>query len=183
MGIAGQVVAVMAVLAGAAASYIATRLSDRARYARDLAIRWDQRRLDAYSSFMSASKTTGTLANRIHESRLSAPGAVHDTDVQRMQDSDLRRAEAFEGLVLLAGAQTIRAAHKLNHAAWHLVHPAKAGRTLDESDWRQLADRWINAINDLHEAAREDLRVLGVFPRRDVAALAISQPDRASWEE
>jgi hypothetical protein len=180
MGIASQVVTLIAVLAGAGASYLGSKLTEKDRFARELRIRWDQRRLDAYVAFMSAAKTTGTHASRIHEQRINgdtSTGLAHQID--ELTRSDLRRSEAFESLVLLADASTIEAAHLLNRAVWNLEHPARLGKEIEEQDWLRMADQWIVAINDFHAAARSDLQVSGAFVRRDIAALAVSRPERA----
>lgn len=183
MGLASTIVAVVAVLAGSlagsAGTYLVGRLSDNDRFARELRIRWDQRRLDAYVAYMTSAKTTGARANRIHEQRLGRSfEAEAGSLVEDLVRSDLRRSEAFESLVLLADGETIEAAHALNHAVWGLEHPARLGKELDESEWHRLADTWITAMNNFHAAARTDLKVFGTFARRDVAALSVSRPER-----
>lgn len=172
--------AVIAVLAGATCTYVMGRFADRDRFARELQIRWDQRRLDAYVAYVSAVKLAGTRANQVHERR--AEGA-QKADLQQLltelAEVEVRRTESFEAIPLLADGATIEAAHELNHAVWHLERRARQGDRIEEQVWHDLADAWIVALNNFHAAARADLSVPGSFSRRDVAALAVSRPDRA----
>ncbi|MGC1214887.1 MAG: hypothetical protein WA890_26960 [Micromonospora sp.] len=173
------VVTVIAVLAGAAGTYIVGRLTDRDRFARELQVRWDQRRLDAYLAYVSAAKLVGTLANRIHAQRLGGPAEADlRALLQELADVEVRRSEAFEAVPLLADGRTIEAAHELNRAVWQLEQPARQGRTLDEEAWHALADKWVSALNNFHSAARDGLNVPGRFSRRDIAALLVSRPDQ-----
>ena len=178
MALADQVVTLAAVVVGAAGSYLAVRLSERDRFRRELKIRWDQRRLDACIAFVSAAKLTGTCANRIHAQRLSGNSATAARHIEDVASNDLRRAEAFETLAFLTDAPTVAAAHTLNEAVYGLESPIRGGAILTESEWHERADRWIKAINNFHEAARTELGVSGTLARRDVAALAISRPER-----
>lgn len=98
--------------------------------------------------------------------------------MEELAASDLRRAEAFELLAFLANASTIEAAHALNRAVFGLESPVRFGAPITENEWHSLADKWIEAMNSFHEAARADLGVSGTFARRDVAALAVSRPER-----
>jgi hypothetical protein len=81
-------------------------------------------------------------------------------------------------LPLLADRPTILAAHELNRAVWALKQPAMRGEILEEATWLNLADKWIQAMNDFHAAARASLSVPGEFVRYDTAALAVSRPER-----
>ncbi|MGQ5263706.1 hypothetical protein ACTWLT_23490 [Micromonospora sp. ZYX-F-536] len=173
--------AVIAVLAGAAGTYVVGRLTDRDRFARELHVRWDQRRLDAYVSYVSAAKLAGTRANQVHAGRINgASEADLAALLQELADVEIRRSEAFEALPLLADGATIEAAHELNHAVWQLEQPARLGTKLDDDVWHALADKWVNALNNFHSCARAGLTVPGQFSRRDVAALPVSRPEPAT---
>lgn len=181
MAFMDQAITVIAVLAGAASTYIFTRLSERDRFSRDMKLRWDQRRLDAYAVYISAAKSAGRCANEIHERRLR--GAVGedglDTALAELADREDQLADAFEMLPLLADGPTILAAHELNKAVFALKELAKRAEILEEAAWLNLADTWIKAMNDFHAAARASLSVPGAFLRSDTAALAVSRPERS----
>ncbi|MBQ1031362.1 hypothetical protein KBX26_15320 [Micromonospora sp. C97] len=172
---------VLAVLAGSAATYLVGKLTDRDRFARELKVRWDQRRLDACLSYVSAAKLTGTVAIQIQQGRIDgASEADVAASLQQLGEAEGRRAEAFEALPLLADGDTIEAAHDLNRATWQLTEAARRGMELDEQAWHGKADNWVTALNNFHSAARAGLNVPGRFSRRDVAALVISRPERAA---
>jgi hypothetical protein len=174
-----QLITVVAVLAGAASTYLLGRLSDRDRYARELRLRWDQRRLDAYTAYVTAAKMVGASANAILSLRLR--GISEDDLAGRIDELarlELRRTEAFEALPMLADGATIEAAHMLNEAVWHLERSARLGEAPAEEKWLSSADQWITALNNFHAAARDCLSVIGTYSRRDVAALAVDRPER-----
>jgi hypothetical protein len=174
-----QLITVVAVLAGSAGTYIVGRLTDRDRYTRELRLGWDQRRLDAYTAYVTAAKAAGATANAIFGLRLK--GVSEEELAARIEDLarfEMRRTEAFEALPLLADGATIEAAHALNEAVWHLEQLARLGQTPIEEEWLASADQWIIALNNFHAAARECLSVVGTYSRRDVAALAVDRPER-----
>jgi hypothetical protein len=92
-----QAITVLAVLAGAASTYIFTRLSERDRFSRDMKLRWDQRRLDAYAVYIAATKSAGRSANEIHERRLQGVTGDDDLDacLTELADSENRLADTF----------------------------------------------------------------------------------------
>lgn len=174
-----QLITVVAVLTGAASTYLLSRLADRDRYARELRLRWDQRRLDTYAAYVTAAKMVGASANAILSLRLRGSSEEDLADrIDELARLELRRTEAFEVLPLLADGATIEAAHMLNEAVWHLERPARLGETPAEEKWLSSADQWISALNNFHAAARECLSVIGTYSRRDVAALAVDRPER-----
>jgi hypothetical protein len=175
-----QLVTVAAVVVGATGSYLVSRLTDRDRFSRELRVRWDQRRLDAYLEFLSAAKMTGAYANRIQRERqVGGPSEEIYALISLMEASEMRRTERFEVLMMLADAGTGNAAHALNDALFQLVDAARSASGLEVDDWHQRADRWITTLNEFHVAARTDLGVASFIVRRDTAALAIFRPGRA----
>jgi hypothetical protein len=119
MGFAEQLVTVGAVLAGGAASYVVGRLTDRDRFRRDLKIRWDERRLDAYADYASAAKQACRLANRILRSRFR-PGETDDVTglIAELNSAERERSISFEQVVLLGDPAAVAAAHELNERLW-----------------------------------------------------------------
>jgi hypothetical protein len=174
-----QLVTIAAVLAGAAGTYVVGRLTDRDRYARELRLRWDQRRLDAYTAYVTAAKMVGAAANTILDMRLAGlPEERIEGRVAELVDLEMRRNQAFEALPLIADGATIEAGHQPNRAVWGLASPIRQGRTVAEAAWLELADRWVIALNDFHAAARESLSVVGSFSRRDIASMSVGRPER-----
>ena len=174
-----QLLTIVAVLAGAAATYVVGKLTDRDRYARELKLRWDQRRLDAYTTYVTAAKMVGAAANSILDMRLAGiPEERLEDRVAELVDLEMQRNRAFEALPLIADGPTIEAGHQLNVAVGGLETPIRQGRTITEAEWLTLADRWVTALNNFHAAARESLSVVGTFSRRDIAAMAVGRPER-----
>ncbi|MGW8551422.1 hypothetical protein [Streptomyces tubercidicus] len=60
-----QLPALIGVVVGAAGSYLATTRGDHARFRREQAARWDERRLTAYTEFARSLKKSVTLSYRI----------------------------------------------------------------------------------------------------------------------
>jgi hypothetical protein len=177
--LSSQLVTIVAVLAGAACTYLVSRLTEKSKFERELQIRWDQRRLDAYIAFISAAKLTGAHATKLHAlQRRNAAATDLDDALAALKAHETRRSEVFEGLVLLADASTIEAAHSLNRAVWALESPVRLGERISDEEIRTRADAFVTAMNNLHVAARSDLRIPGQFARRDVAALLIDEPVR-----
>lgn len=174
MGLGDQLVVAL----GALGQHVFTRMAERDRFTRELRIRWDQRRLDAYTAYVCAVKMAGTYANQVHELRVHGGDDVAESENLRSMGAFVaRRIELFEALPMLADGPTIEAGHELNRAVWDLELPARTGIVLAESDWHALADRWITALNNFHAAARASLSVVGTYARRDTAALTVANPE------
>lgn len=73
----------------------------------------------------------------------------------------------MERLSLLADTDTLLAARTLNRASWQLQGFATSVMgSVDASEWEAAVRVYNNAINDFHEAARREMQVPGVYPRR-----------------
>ncbi|QTZ90056.1 hypothetical protein [Streptomyces auratus] len=64
-GFIQQLPALIGVIVGALGSYLATTRGDQARFRREQAARWDERRLACYTDYARSLKTTVTLTYRI----------------------------------------------------------------------------------------------------------------------
>jgi hypothetical protein len=60
-----QIVTILGVLAGAGASFAATSLIERSKWKRAHAVRWDERRLNAYVAYANAVKRMNHLSLRL----------------------------------------------------------------------------------------------------------------------
>ncbi|WP_219471155.1 hypothetical protein [Nonomuraea rhizosphaerae] len=167
-----QLITVAAVLVGAAASYFVTRASERERFNREMKVRWDRPRLDAYVAYISALKMEYTTAQKMFDIlKKDSTSAEIQLLLDTLQQADLRRAEMFETVMLLADAPTIQAAHELNTKMWRLERSVCNRDDLEKATWYQFTDAWIVALNNFHESARASLGVSGGISRRDVALL------------
>jgi hypothetical protein len=105
-----QLPAILGVLVGALGTLLVTSLTDRARWRRDQAVRWDTRRLDAYVAYAATVKEIHALALRV-----SAPYRRHsksrpidrEQGLELLADADTRRTKAWEAMLLLGDGATV----------------------------------------------------------------------------
>lgn len=103
-----QIITLIGVLIGALASFLATAMAERAKFGREMAARWDERKLDAYIQYTSCIKEILRAARVVFvtweagEDR--APGLA------AMDSAEAKRSVLFEGLVLLADEDAARVA-------------------------------------------------------------------------
>src|SRR5207253_3093774 len=71
-----QLPALIGVLLGAAATFTATTAAERARWRRAQAVRWDEKRLAAYSEYAHAMKKLISIAVQLATTRGVHPDAV-----------------------------------------------------------------------------------------------------------
>ncbi|MGI5196527.1 hypothetical protein ACQEVY_23245 [Streptomyces sp. CA-288835] len=90
-----------------------------------------------------------------------------------MSEAGRLRGRAFERIMLLAGDEVIEAAHELNAAALKIDWQASGKLSGTLQEWRDRNRAVFNAINEFHDAARQDLGVSGSVrgeqhPQRDL---------------
>jgi hypothetical protein len=178
VALAEQLVTVGAVLVGAVGSYLTSRLADRDRFRRDLLVRWDERRLDAYVLYVTAVKHVYRCAQQALSARLEGGDSkAADALLAEMRAAEADRSRAFEQVMLLGDAATVQAAHNLNDRLWGLERPARSAEEIDQDTWHERSDEWLVALNDFHSHARQGLGVEGQPARRDAAVLLTPRPD------
>ncbi|SCG54253.1 hypothetical protein [Micromonospora coxensis] len=158
-----QLPALLGVLVGALGTVLATSVADKRRWKRSLSVRWDERRLDAYAEFARVLKEIQAISVRI----LAADtGDAHRSGMDptvglpRLADADVRHTLAWENILLLGDASTVRAAQAWRDAVWSIEHLARGVANGDES----LSDRLhrANEARDaFYRAARGGLDVSG----------------------
>ncbi|WP_432924264.1 hypothetical protein ACQPZZ_29020 [Microbispora sp. CA-135349] len=168
MELIGQLVTIGAVITGAVASYVFSRLSENARFARELRTRWDQRRLEAYGSYVTAVKASMRSGRAVMERRID-DGKELGVYLETLRVAEQHRSELFEMVILLGDAEVINAAHQLNSALWSVVRPVEVGEALSEEELGDRVKDWVQALNNFHQRARESLGVSGGFGRQDIA--------------
>jgi hypothetical protein len=153
----GAIPALIGVVVGVAA----TGWADMIRWKRGQAVRWDERRVDAYAEYARAIK-------RIH---MTALGMVSPHVAKRINREDglamlaqaaAYRTEAWEGVLLLGDQETTHAAFR-----WQNVVEAEAdfarNRTNDgeSDDWKAAVRRADQARDSFYVAARKSVNVGG----------------------
>jgi hypothetical protein len=161
-----QLPALAGVLVGAIGSYVATSLTERSRWRRARAERWDQKRLDTYASYANSLKHQINIAQRIGAAR----GFQHVVDplapeqgLAQLAEAEARRAAEWETVLLIGDAETIAAARKWHEAVWNVELYARGLKT-DPAGWERAVGRMSRARDDFYALARRDLGISGPPP-------------------
>ncbi len=136
-----QLLTIVGVAVGAMASFISTRLIDRARWQRDEALRWDAKRLDCYGEFATAIKQFITIALRLCAG-LGLPEAGQPLDpatgLPALAAAEQEFSVKWEQILMLGSPDAITAADECRHIAWHLEWFARGLRN-DPAEFEQVA--------------------------------------------
>jgi hypothetical protein len=159
-----QLPALVGVCVGALATYTTTSLTERARWRRDRAIRWDDARMRAYAEYGDAVKKVSHLASRIAAGRdflHSVEPLTPDAEaMEALGDADGARARAWESVLLLGDPQTVAAARAWHQAVWRLVWFAQ-GRLTAVEQWEPSMRETQVTRDAFYDCARRDLGVKG----------------------
>ncbi|MBS2962091.1 hypothetical protein KGA66_03460 [Actinocrinis puniceicyclus] len=177
MDLATQLVTIVGVLVGALSTYVASYLVERGKDRRGLALRWDERKLDTYVSYVAHVRDVIYAAVLLFESRegLRTIDKTIDQLTLGLIDAERSRALLFEQLVLLGGAEVVDAGHELNRAVLAIDWRARELTDEDLPGWRALHVRAFQLINEFHNAARSDLGVRGELAA-DHSGLTLNLP-------
>jgi hypothetical protein len=150
----------MGVLIGAAATYLATTAQERSRWRRQQAVRWDERRIVAYTEYAHAVKKVISIAVR-----LAAARGVHDDDSWfrgEATEAELIAAEEERTgkweLVLMLGDDSVVAAAREWHKVTFRLMRLAAGQSA-KLTWNEAIEAAGRARGRFYSAARTDLGV------------------------
>src|SRR5689334_17744207 len=122
-------------------SYLVTLLHERSRVRRDRAIRWDERRLDAYVTYLGAVANQAAVARRLaatagfgHPLPEIETQAGHDL----LTEGEINRSLAFQVIELIGEAGAVEAGHELNRQLWQLEWSARGINSTDAQGWDNL---------------------------------------------
>ncbi|MFI6313228.1 hypothetical protein ACIBEK_24270 [Nocardia fusca] len=165
--VAQQLVAVLGVVIGAAATYAATMFSERTKWRRSQAAKWDDQRLAAYNEYAHALKQCAEITFRLSAGRgyptISQP---LDTDIgyQRLADAEAQRAVVWEAVLLLGSPAAVAAAREWHDELVELGHIAR-GRDVDHAEFADLVRSIGRRRDAFYASARQDLGVTsGALP-------------------
>ncbi len=166
-----QLSTLVAVVVGAVASYGGTALTERSRWRRQQAVRWDERRLAAYADYARAVKDVVTLTHRLaaHKGLTGDAKALEPTEqnLALLQDAEEQRSALMESVRLLTDADTMTAIRELNHCLWHLMSLAEGGSPAAPQEWATAFAEYRRARDEYHRHARRTLGIAGVAVSRD----------------
>jgi hypothetical protein len=166
-----QLITLLAVLLGAASSYLVGSASERVRYRRDLDQRWTERKLDAYVAYLSDIKEMRAIARRILRDSGLDPNLpiplTKEEGLPLLAEAEAHRSVSAELVLLVGSEEIVNALHALNQAVWKIEWFARG--LIDNSDadaWRQASSEFAAAINSFQECARRDVRAPGSYVPR-----------------
>ncbi|MGW1505031.1 hypothetical protein ACWCQW_42265 [Streptomyces mirabilis] len=157
------------VLIGATASYVATALTEKARWRRQLETRWDEKRLESYLRYADAIKRFTSIAGRLAAGKglFDLPQPVtQGAGLELLADAELERGYAFESVLLMGDADTITAARALQRHAWVLEQFARDLRPGSAEDWSRAFREFQESRDKYYLAARASLGVSAPFRLR-----------------
>jgi hypothetical protein len=159
-GIGEQLPALVGVVIGALASYLAGAASERSRWRRERSSRWDERRAQAYADYGYAVKNVYVQSTRAAELRRQGAenSAAYQEALAELARLNIERTATWESVLLLGDPETIAAARTWHRRVWQVERFARGERT-DTGQWDAvLAD--INADRGrFYAAARRDLGI------------------------
>lgn len=162
MSLSDQLPTILAVVVGGVLTYVGTGLTERSRWRRELAVRWDERRLAVYVDFAATAKQIALLSSRVLASRgvvtaISPIGREDGLALLGQAESD--RSVRFESVLLLADEPTIAAAQALTETLWRLEGFATGDEPVDEQAWRAGFADYRQARAEFYRRARADMGV------------------------
>jgi hypothetical protein len=161
-----QLPALVGVVIGAVASFLAGNASERARWRRRQTTRWDKRRLEAYTDYAYAVKDQIHLATRI-AAHLKLNETLQPLDpaegLELLQAANQTRSVKWETLLLLGTPAAVAAARRWHVSAWRLQDFALGKRTGRDA-WNEAFAESGTARHSFYETARRDLGVSGTPP-------------------
>lgn len=122
-GITQQLPALIGVVVGALASYLAGAASERTRWRRERSARWDERRAQAYADYGYAVKRVYVQCMGIVTMRSQAAGGDRVGYAEALAElgklTDERTAK-WESVLLLGNPETIAAARTWHRRVWQV---------------------------------------------------------------
>lgn len=160
-GIAQQLPALIGVIIGALASYLAGAATERARWRREESSRWDDRRAQAYADYGRITKNVYVQCRRAASLRgIAGAGDPIGLDRALAELGKLtdERTAIWESVLLLGTPETITAARAWHRRIWQVELFARGERT-DLSQWDSLNEQVIDDRTRFYAAARRDLGI------------------------
>ncbi|MBY8840166.1 MULTISPECIES: hypothetical protein [unclassified Streptomyces] len=163
-----QLPALIGVVIGALGSYLAVVRSDRARFRREQAARWEERRLAVYSDYARTLKRAVTLTYRV-AAHLGNDPHPHPLSPQEAEpllaQAALDRDPAGEALLLLGSPAVVEKARVWVVTAMEMERFLRA-ETRDPRAWQELLERQRAGREGYYAAVREDLALPPGHPAR-----------------
>ncbi|GAA1140706.1 hypothetical protein F4556_003473 [Kitasatospora gansuensis] len=179
MALEDQLPALVGVVVGAVGSYVAAHFTERSRWRRARAERWDEKRFHTYMTYANTLKAQLRVAQRIGAARgfqNVADPLEPDEGLALLADAESRRASEWEAVLLVGDAETIGAARAWHEAVWNLELYARGMRE-DPAGWSRAYGQISQARDAFYACARRDLGITGPPPPSGRWPRPWQQPD------
>jgi hypothetical protein len=157
-----QLPALIGVIVGALASFLAGSTMERTRWKHERASRWDDKRAQIYSDYGYAIKNVYVQCVRIANScrGLGQRSEIIDCDQALADLGQLtdHRTAIWESVLLMGDPATIAAARAWHRGVWQVERFARGERT-DADEWHPALDQIATLRAAFYEAARHDLGI------------------------
>ncbi|MEH1130597.1 hypothetical protein [Micromonospora sp. CPCC 206061] len=155
-----QLPALVGVLVGAVATYVAATAQERGRWRRQQSVRWDERRIVAYSEYAHAIKKVISIAVR-----LAAQRGVYENDVWfggeaselELIAAEEERTTKWEAVLMLGDDSVVAAAREWHQKTFRIMRLA-VGQSSDLT-WNEAVRAIGQARGRFYAAVRRDLGV------------------------
>ena len=170
-GVVQQLPALIGVVVGALASFLAGAASERARWRREQSARWDDKRAQAYADYgyavknvyvqcmrVAAMRSRGRDGDRAAGERAAGDRADYAEALAGLSSLTDERTAKWEPVLLLGNPQTIAAARTWHRRVWQVERFARGERT-DIEHWDALMADVIADRARFYTEARRDLGI------------------------
>lgn len=154
-----QLPALIGVVIGALGSYLAVVRGDRARFGREQAVRWEERKLTVYADYARVLKKSVTLAYRAaaHFGIDRHPHPLTPEEAGPLvAEATGERDPAGEALILLGSPEVVERAREWVVTLMEMEAFLRSG-TRDRAAWQSLVDRHRAGRAGYYAAVRDDL--------------------------
>lgn len=154
-----QLPALLGVVIGAFGSYLAVVRGDQARFRRERAARWEERRLAVYGDWARSVKQSVTLAYRVaaHLGNDPHPHPLPFAEAEPLlAEAVLERDTSGEALLMLGSPAVVEKARAWVVVVMDMERFVREG-TRDPRAWQALLDRQRAGREEFYAAVREDL--------------------------
>jgi len=162
-----QAPALVGVAVGALLSFTLAAVAERARWRRDVAIRWDPQRMTVYAEYAFAVREMYQIVLAVAARDGYGPGpsrpVAPDADTA-LAEAEAERAARFEAVLLVGNPRTVAAARRWHQAVWHLENFVR-GRLSGHAEWAAAMREFGVARAEYYQAARRDLGIGGSLPQ------------------
>ncbi|TXS43121.1 hypothetical protein EAO75_30730 [Streptomyces sp. uw30] len=154
-----QLPALLGVVVGALGSYVVVVRGDQARFRREQAARWEERRLAVYADYAQSVKKTVTVTYRVAAALGIDPHPDPlplDEAKPLLADATTRRDPSGEALIMLGSPTVVDRARTWVMTALEMERFVREG-SQDRQAWKALLEQQRTGREGYYRAVREDL--------------------------